>query len=225
MIIILIRTLFLYLFVLVTIRLMGKGELTELQPYEMVIMLMIAELAALSIEDTGTPILNNMVAIVTLLFAQIVISYINLKSQWARRIICGKPSILVHRGKINTEELKRLRININDLMEQIREKDYASLADVEFAILETNGELSIIPKANKKPVTAEDLHIAPAYENLPVSLIIDGHIHYENLKIAKCSEHWLMNQLKMYQIDDYKDVLFCFLDENRKLHVQKKDNK
>jgi uncharacterized membrane protein YcaP (DUF421 family) len=202
---------------------MGKGELTELQPFELVIMLMIAELAALSMENTGASILNNLVAIITLLFAQILISYINMKSEWARGIICGKPSVLVEKGKINMKELQRLRININDLVEQVREKDYVSLTDVEFAILETNGELSIIPKANKRPVTIEDLNIKATYERMPVSLIIDGHINHYNLKIAQHDENWLLEQLKSRSIDNYKDVLFCFLDENRKLYVQKKD--
>lgn len=223
MLIILIRTLFIYIFVVFAIRMMGKGELTELQPFELVIMLMIAELAALSMENTGASILNNLIAIITLLFAQILISYINMKSEWARGIICGKPSVLVNEGKINIKELQRLRININDLVEQIREKEYVSLADVEFAILETNGELSIIPKANKRPVTVEDLNIQPTYENMPVSLIIDGHINHTNLKIAQRNENWLLEQLRVRNISDYKDVLFCFLDENQKLYVQKKD--
>ncbi|MBB6216944.1 uncharacterized membrane protein YcaP (DUF421 family) [Anaerosolibacter carboniphilus] len=223
MLIILIRTLFIYIFVVFAIRMMGKGELTELQPFELVIMLMIAELAALSMENTGASILNNLIAIITLLFAQILISYINMKSEWARGIICGKPSVLVNEGKINIKELQRLRININDLVEQIREKEYVSLADVEFAILETNGELSIIPKANKRPVTVEDLNIQPTYENMPISLIIDGHINHTNLKIAQRNENWLLEQLRVRNISDYKDVLFCFLDENKKLYVQKKD--
>ncbi|MFT9493769.1 DUF421 domain-containing protein [Anaerosolibacter sp.] len=223
MLIILIRTLFIYFFVVFAIRMMGKGELTELQPFELVIMLMIAELAALSMENTGASILNNLVAIITLLFAQILISYINMKSEWARGIICGKPSILVEKGKINMKELQRLRININDLVEQVREKDYVSLTDVEFAILETNGELSIIPKANKRPATIEDLNIKANYESMPVSLIIDGHINHYNLKIAQHDEDWLLEQLKNRSIDNYKDVLFCFLDENRKLYVQKKN--
>lgn len=223
MLIILIRTLFIYFFVVFAIRMMGKGELTELQPFELVIMLMIAELAALSMENTGASILNNIVAIITLLFAQILISYINMKSEWARGIICGKPSILVEKGKINIKELQRLRININDLVEQVREKDYVSLTDVEFAILETNGELSIIPKANKRPVTIEDLNIKATYESMPVSLIIDGHVNHYNLKIAQHDENWLLEQLKSRSIDNYEDVLFCFLDENRKLYVQKKD--
>ncbi len=223
MLIILIRTLFIYIFVVFAIRLMGKGELSELQPFELVIMLMIAELAALSMENTGASIINNLVAIITLLFAQILISYINMKSEWARAIICGKPSMLVNHGKINMKELQRLRININDLVEQVREKDYASLRDVEFAILETNGELSIIPKSRKRPATLEDLGIKHPYESMPVSLIIDGHINYHNLEIINHNESWLLEELRSREIDNYKDVLFCFLDEHKDLYVQKKD--
>src|SRR6056297_2089962 len=140
MIIVFIRAILLYVFVLITIRIMGKGELAEMQPFELVIILMIAELAALPMEDLGTPLIDGFVAISTLLLLQLLISFITLKSEKARRFICGKPSILINKGKINEKEMKKLRININDLVEQLRAKDYPSVNDVEFAILETNGD-------------------------------------------------------------------------------------
>jgi len=206
-------------------RLMGKGELSEMQPFELVITLMIAELGALPMENLGVPLLNGVVAISALLFLQIVISYINLKSERARGIICGKPSILIHKGQINEKELRRLRVNINDLMEQIRTKEYSGIGDVEFAILETNGDLSIIPKDNKRPVTMEDLNLDAHYEGLPVSVIIDGHINYDNLRELNLSKEWLNHQLEDYEVEDPNEVLFSYVDSDKKLFVQKRDKR
>ncbi len=224
MIIIFIRTILLFIFVLISIRIMGTGELSQMQPFQLVIILMIAELAALPMENTGLPLLNGLVAILGLIFVQVVISFINLKSEKARSLICGKPSILISKGSINEQELKRLRINMNDLMEQIRSKDYQNLADVEFAILETNGDLSIIPKSDKRQVTIEDLNIESSYTGLPFSLILDGHINYDNLRKSKLTHDWLMSQLHAKGINSEKQVLICFIDANKKLYIQKKDS-
>lgn len=223
MIIILIRTILLYLFVLFCIRLMGKGELSEMQPFELVILLMISELASLPMENTALPLVKGFTAIIGLLFIQVVLSYITLKSEKARGMICGKPSILINHGNINEKEMKRLRINMNDLIEQMRVKNYHNLTDVEFAILETNGDLSVIPKAEKKNVTLEDLHISPSYDGLPVTLIIDGHINDDNLKKIDCSRDWLLSQIKTKGVNHPKQVLFCYADSNKEIYVHKKD--
>ncbi|WZL72429.1 DUF421 domain-containing protein [Clostridiaceae bacterium 35-E11] len=223
MLITLIRTLILYLLVLISMRLMGKAELAEMQPFQLVVTLMIAELAALPMEDTAIPLVNGVIAIMTLLFIQVLISFINLKSEKARGIICGKPSLLIHRGMINEKELKHLRITMNDLVEQLRTKDYPNISDVEFAILETNGDLSIIPKQNKRSATLEDLGIISSYEGLPISLIIDGHINDDNLQKIQLTRSWLKSQLKAKDVKDASEVLFCYVDANQKLYVQKKD--
>lgn len=225
MLITLIRTLILYIVVLICMRIMGKGEVAEMQPFELVIMLMIAELAALPMSDTGIPLMNGVIAIIALVFAQVSISIINLKSEKARSIISGRPSILINKGQINQKELQRLRISLNDLVEQIRAKDYPSIADVEFAILETNGDLSIIPKANKRNPTLEDLQLNADYEGLPISLIIDGHVNYDNLKKAKVTEKWLLDQLSARGISNPKDVLFSYIDASNYFYVQKKQQK
>lgn len=223
MITILIRSILLYLFVLITLRLMGKGELSEMQPFELVILIMISDLATVPMEDTGIPLLHGFISISALLFVQVLVSYLNLKSDTFRSIVCGKPSILIHKGVVDEKELKRLRISMSDLVEQMRLKDYYNLADVEFAILETNGDISIIPKPDKKTVTLEDLNIIPSDTGLPVSLIIDGHVYEDNLKKTSCSLPWLKSELKVQGINNIKDVLFCYMDKDKKLTVQKKD--
>lgn len=223
MLITLIRTFILYLLVLISMRLMGKAELAEMQPFQLVVTLMIAELAALPMEDTAIPLVNGVIAIMTLLFIQVLISFINLKSEKARGIICGKPSLLIHKGMINEKELKRLRITMNDLVEQLRVKDYPNLSDVEYAILETNGDLSVIPKANKRSVALEDINVIGSYEGLPMSLIIDGHINDDNLRKIQLTRSWLQSQLKAKGIANASEVLFCYVDANQNLYVQKKD--
>ncbi len=225
MIIILVRTLILYIFVLVSVRIMGKGELSEMQPFELVVTLMIAELAALPMEDTKLPLINGIIAILTILFVQITISFINLKSEKARGFICGKPSILINKGVINEKELRRLRINMNDLIEQLRTKDYPIIKDVDYAILETSGDLSIIPKSNKRPPTVEDIKASPVYEGLPTALIIDGKINYGNLKYVNLDESWLKEVLKQNNVDNTEDVFFCSIDESKDVFIQKMLNK
>lgn len=226
MIIILIRSILIYTILLISLRLMGKAELSQMQPFEFVIILMLAEHAALPMEDLGIPLINGFIAIFTLLIIQITVSYISLKSNLARKIICGKPSILINKGKIDEKEMRRLRININDLIEQLRIKDYPSLGDVEYAILETNGEISIIPKHNKKVITREDMKCKSSSEEIPLSLIIDGTIIYRNLTIANFTEDWLIKQLKKRNISKPKYVFYAYLDKSKKLHFQtKKDVK
>lgn len=222
MIIIFIRTLLLYCFVLVSMRIMGPGELSQMQPFQFVVIMMIAELAALPMENTGLPLINGFIAIFGLIFAEVVISYINLKSNKARSLICGKPSLLINKGSINEQELKRLRINIDDLLGHIRSKEYHNIADVEFAILETNGDLSIIPKPNKRSVNLEDLNLQESCDGLPVSLILDGYIDIHNLKKINLTEDWLKSQLESRGYFSEKQILLCYIDANKNLYFQQK---
>ncbi|MBS4535056.1 DUF421 domain-containing protein [Clostridium sp. D2Q-14] len=223
MIIILIRTIIVYVFVLIGMRIMGKRQVSEMQPFELVVTLMIAELATLPMENLEVPLINGLIAISALLFLEVLISYINLKSEKTRKIICGKPSILISKGKINEKELKKLRININDLVEQIRIKNYPSLNDVEYAILETNGDLSIIPKANKKIPTLDDLNIVCSHEGIPITLVVDGHINFESLRIIEKDKIWLEKQLKNFGVNNVKNVLFAYIDGREKIYVQEKN--
>lgn len=222
MIIIFIRTLLLYFFVLVSMRIMGPGELSQMQPFQFVVIMMIAELAALPMENTGLPLINGFIAIFGLIFAEVVISFINLKSNKARSLICGKPSLLINKGSINEQELKRLRINIDDLLGHIRSKEYHNIADVEFAILETNGDLSIIPKPNKRSVNLEDLNLQETCDGLPVSLILDGYIDIHNLKKLNLTEDWLKSQLESRGYFSEKQILLCYIDANKNLYFQQK---
>lgn len=225
MITIFIRTIILYILVVVAIRIMGKAELSELQPYELVIIIMISELASLPMSTVEMPFVNGVVAISTLVFLQIIISFVNLKSEKARAIICGKPSILIQNGRIIENELKTLRININDLIEQLRIKNFANIDDVEFAILETNGDLSVIPKSPKRPLTPLDMNISVTQEGLPISLIIDGKINQHNLNKTSVDFDWLHKELERKGINDINRVLYASIDHSNNLSIHLKNIK
>ncbi|MDQ2085714.1 DUF421 domain-containing protein [Herbivorax sp. ANBcel31] len=215
-----VRTLILYLLVITVMRLMGKRQIGELQPFELVVAIMISELASVPMQNTGIPLMNGIIPILTLLIAQLLFSFIGLKSTRARGIICGKPSVLIQNGKLKEPELRKEMYTINDLLEQLRIKNIPNIADVEFAILETNGQLSIIPKSQKRPVIPEDLNIQTEYEGAPLDLIIDGNINMDNLKIANLNEKWIFDELNKFGIKDVKDVLFASLDSSGNLYFQ-----
>ncbi len=223
MLILSVRAAILYLLVVLIVRIMGKHQIGQLQPYELVITILISELAAIPIQDTDIPLINGIIPILTLLFIQISLSLLTLKSEPARRIICGGPSILIENGKIIQKELTRLRYNINDLLEQLRLKDFPNIADVEYAILETSGKLSVIPKSQKRPVSPEDLNIETDYEGLPITLIIDGTLKRDNLNKIKQDEDWLLKELSQYGLTSWKQVLLAILDTSGKLFIQPKN--
>jgi len=217
-----IRTLILFSVVVVVMRIMGKRQIGELQPFELATAIMISELAAVPMQNTGIPLINGIIPILTLLIAQFTLSFISLKSVKARGIICGKPSILIENGKINEKNLRNEMFTLNDLLEQLRIKNVPNIADVEFAILETNGQLSVIPKSQKRPVNPEDLNIPTKYEGLPLDLIIDGIAIEKNLSQAGLDMDWLKSEINKSGIDNVKNVLFATLDTNGNLYCQKK---
>ena len=216
------RTLILFTLVIVTMRVMGKRQIGELQPFELAVAILISELAAVPMQNPGIPLINGIIPILTLLIAQMSLSYISLKSVKARGIICGKPSILIANGKIQEDELKKEMFTLNDLLEQLRINNTPNISDVKFAILETNGQLSVIPKSQKRGLTAEDLNISTNYEGLPLDLIIDGAVNHKNLQKANLDLSWLTNEIKKFGAQKPEDVLFASLDTQGNLYCQTK---
>ena len=167
MLITFIRTIILYLIVLIVMRLMGKREIGQLQPFELAISIMIADLASVPMTELGIPITNGIIPILGMLFMHMIISFINIKSIKMRQIICGKPSILIYRGKIDERVLRKERFTVNELQERLRGNNIFNISDVEYAILETNGEVTVIQKPDKKNLTLSDMGIQAQYEGLP----------------------------------------------------------
>lgn len=223
MLILFIRTIILYITVVIIMRLMGKRQIGQLQPFEFVITLMISELASVPMEEIGIPLISGLIPLFTLLFLQVTLSFILIKSERARNVICGTPSIIISDGKINEKELLKLQYSTNDLLEQLRNKDCFNILDVKYGILETNGELSIMLNNNVSPVTKKDMNINDTHSNIPLSLIVDGKIDKNNLNKTKYTKLTLAAEFKKYNIFNLNDVFYCTLDENGKLNYQLKD--
>lgn len=222
MLITFVRAILLYIIVLVVMRFMGKREIGQLQPFELVISIMIADLASTPMSEVGIPITSGIIPILGLLVMHLIISVLNMKSIRAREILCGKPRILIYRGKIDEKALIKEKFTINELEERLRGKDVMSLADVEYAILETSGEISVILKPNKKNVTLEDLNIEANYEGIPYDLVIDGQVMHHNLKILGKDIEWLKKELKKQKMKP-EEALVVTLDGSGKIFCQKKE--
>ncbi len=216
------RAIVLYLVVLIVMRLMGKREIGQLQPFELAISIMIADLASIPMTEIGIPIFNGIVPILGLLVMHLVISVINMKSLRAREIICGKPSILIYRGKINEKALVKERFTINELEERLRGNNVVNLGDVEYAILETSGQVTVIQKPEKRTTIPEDFNILPEYEGIPYDLVIDGKVMEANLQAIGKNYNWLKKQTEAFGIKP-EEALVVTLDGKGQIFCQKKE--
>ena len=221
MLIIFFRSIVLYTIVLIVMRLMGKREIGQLQPFELAIAIMIADLASIPMTDTGTPLSNGIVPILGLLVMHLIISLINIKSIKAREVICGKPRILIYRGKIDEKALQKERFTINELQERLRDKDVVNLGDVEYAILETSGQVTVIEKPNKRKLIPEDLGIMPDYEGIPYDLVVDGKIMYKNLQSIGKNYNWLKKEVNKFNMQP-EEALIVTMDGKGQIFCQKK---
>lgn len=218
------RSIILYIIVLIVMRMMGKREIGQLQPFELAISIMIADLATIPMTDTGIPIGNGIVPILGLLLMHLLISLINIKSTKLREIICGKPRILIYRGKIQEKAMIKERFTINELQERIRSQNVVNLGDVEYAILETSGQITVIEKPNKRQAIPEDFGIMPEYEGIPYDLVVDGKIMYQNLKEIGKDYNWLKKEVKKFKINP-EEALVVTIDGKGQIFCQKKEYK
>ena len=224
MVLIFVRTIIIYIFVLLVMRGMGKRQIGQMQPFELVIAMMIADLAATPMSEIGIPITYGLIPILGLLVMHILISIINLKSIKFRELICGKPRILIYRGKIDQTALKKENFTINELQERLRNNNITNLGEVEYAILETSGQVTVIQKPEKRSLTPEDMGIVPEYEGLSYDLVIDGKIMYDNLNILNKDYKWLKNQTKKFNMTP-EEALIVTIDGKNQIFCQKKEKK
>ena len=216
------RTLILYLVVIVSMRLMGKRQIGQLQPFEFAVAVMISEIAALPLTESDRKLHHALVPIAVLVVCQLLISFISIKSVRLRGLICGKPSTLIRNGRMLEKTMRKEMCTINELLEQLRLQNVQNVSDVEYAILETNGQLSVILKSQKRPVTPEDLNIDTKYEGPAIDLIIDGRLMDGTMKRMGISREWLDRQLQERGITDYSMVFYASVDSSGNLFVQKK---
>lgn len=218
-----IRCVIIYFIVLVIFRLMGKRQLGELQPFEFVITLIIADLATIPMAEINIPLVHGVIPLVTLTLVQFLISLISCKSITMRKIINGKPVIIISPDGIDFENLKKLNMNINDLNEALRNLNYFSFEDISYAIVETNGKLSVLPKSEASPVTCQDMKLKVKPTFLPLMLVCEGKLLKENLKVAKIDKKFIENILNKQGGYDIKEVIFLTIDNSGKVVLQIKD--
>jgi len=214
MIVVILRAIVLYVVVLCSLRIMGKGELGELQPFDLVVSLMIAELAAMPMEDLNSPMSHGLTAIATLVALQCLISFCSLKNNNFRRIICGNPSILIAHGKFNYKEMKRLRVNVNDILGQLRLKGYYNVEDVDYLIMETNGQMSVLASADC---------LTKECSRVPIAVVLDGKIMYENIDKYNLSKSKLEMEMKKQNLT-LNNVIYGAVDENNNYLLYKKNS-
>lgn len=215
-----IRTVVLYLCVVVSMRIMGKRQLGELQPSEFVVALMISELASIPLGENDVPLLHGIIPILALVIMELIFSVLVIKSEFMRRLITGSPIQIIKNGELIMKRLRGLRICIDDVMEQLRLAGYSSISQIDSAIIETNGQLSIIPKEEERPVVCRDLKLSPPQTHVPHTIISDGVLRRKNLEGAGLSEEWLKKKLAKYNITDYSQVAFLSITDKKELCLQ-----
>ena len=220
MFIVFIRTAILYTLVVAVMRIMGKRQIGELQPYEFVITIMISDLASLPMQDTRLPLLQGIIPIVTLLFLKTLLTQIGLKFQSTRKLVDGEPCILVHKGKINYSTLKKQQLNIDELLEELRLANYFNLDEIQYAILENDGQMSILPVDYNSSKSNCEKSTQNAEVALPKVLISDGKINKNSLTSIDKDEKWILNLLKNHNILSIKHVLIALYDTEGKFKFQ-----
>jgi uncharacterized membrane protein YcaP (DUF421 family) len=216
------RAIVLYIVVLIVMRLMGKREIGQLQPFELAISILIADLASIPMTEIGIPITNGIIPILGLLVMHLIISIINMKSIRARAVICGKPSILIYRGKIDEKVLRKERFTINELEERLRGNNIVNIGDVEYAILETSGQVTVIQKPNKRNTIPEDFGIMPEYEGISYDLVLDGKVEYANLEKIGKNYEWLRKAVAKFNMKP-EEALIVTIDAKDQIFCQKKE--
>jgi uncharacterized membrane protein YcaP (DUF421 family) len=219
-----IRTVILYIFVTLGIRLMGKRQIGDMQPNELVITLLISEIAAIPLQDTSQPILNGIMAIFMLVILEIVMSVLAMKNQYIRKIMSGKSVVVIKNGIIDQSAMKNVRMTVLDLIELLRGQNVFDISTVAFAVLEVNGNLSVLLKAEEQPATVGDLKIKTDEKALPLPIISDGKLLEDSLKALEIDINTVNKNLKKNNTT-VKDVFLMTIDRNGKYSiVKKRDN-
>lgn len=235
--IIFLRTIILSTIVCFTMRMMGKRQIGELQPFEFVVTIMASEVASIPMQDGSIPLISGIIPLFTLLAFQLLFSYCSTRSLFLRKLICGTPTILIDNGSIQIDNMKREIYSLSDLLEQLRGQGYDDISQIHTAILETNGTLSIIPKSLYKPTTAEMLDdmqttllkhktgdsvkpISNRSEGYAKTIIEHGKINYKNLYKENKDKQWLFKQLKKNNITNIRNIYYAGISTDGRIQIQ-----
>lgn len=216
------RALFLYVFLILAIRIMGKRQVGELQVTDFVSTLLLSEIAATPISDPDIPLLYAIIPITLIFSIEICTSFAANKSNFLKTVLDGRPSVLISHGKLNQKELERTRISLEELLSQLRQKSVSSIDQVEYAILEQNGQMSVIQKTCERATTLSDMNIQKEETGIAHPLILDGHVSEANLKLANHNRNWLEKQIKAKKLK-YSDIFLLTVDDSGTVNVIRKE--
>ena len=217
-----IRTFIIYVFIIIAMRIMGKRQLGEMQPAELVVTLMISDLAAVPMQDSGTPIVSGLVPIMVLIALELILSGIMLKVPFFHRLISGRPKIVIDKGKIDAKALKDMRLSIEDLMESLRQQGAFDLREIEYAIVESNGKISVYLKPGSRPATCNDMSLEVPDNGLPMVVISDGTVSQWGLQVCGLDGNWLTATLKKNKCHA-DEVFIMTADRSRAYTIMKKE--
>lgn len=218
------RTIILYFLIMVGLRLMGKRQIGELEPSELVLTMMLSDLATVPMQDFGIPLLSGVIPILTLLSLSMLLSQLSLCSIRFRRLLCGSPTVLIDHGRLRQDAMRKNRFTIDELLEELRGQGISNLNDVKYAILENSGQLSILPWPEVQPPSAKDLGTEVTDSvSLPIILINDGRVIAQNLEQYGKSEEWLQKQVKRQGLTSSRDIFLLTVDGNDKIHCLPKE--
>lgn len=218
MLVSLIRSFLLYIILIIVIRLMGKRQLGQMEPSEFVVTMLVADLAAVPMQDLGTPLLSGIIPILTVLFLELILSALSYYSITVRKLFCGRPVILMESGTILQENLKKTRITPDELTELLREKEITDLKTVKYAILEANGQLSALLYPEYQPVSPKDMGVQVEDLALPVTIISGGKLLHENLKISGRNDRWLRSVMKQHNCS-IQEVYLLTVEPSGKIYL------
>lgn len=220
MIMLLLRSVVLVCFAVFALRLMGKRQVGQLQPFELIIAIMIADLSTAPMESLDVPLWRGILPTLSLVLLHQLFTLLSLKSQRMRAFFSGTPTVVIHKGKIDAKAMEKLCFNLNDLLEELRSGGVLSPTEVGTAIMETSGKVSVFPMAQHRPATPRDLKLQTGYEGIPLTLVMDGKVEPNNLNLGGVTMEWLRENLAAMGYDQMEKVLLCYVDTDGLMNVQ-----
>lgn len=217
------RAIIIYIFVIMAVRVMGKRQVGELKPHELVITILVSSVASIPLEDNGMPLANCLVPILLFISFEIIVSVISMKSIWFRNLIQGKPIFIIRQGKLDQKRLKDLRFTVDDIVDALRQKDIFNIEEVEDAVIETNGSISVLPKSKYQPLTPDDVSISVEEKGMPITVVMDGKIvneYFNNDKIRNSEIELILQNVDM----PVKKIMLLTIDDNGNTYLIEKEH-
>lgn len=219
-----IRAFIIYIFVIIAVRIMGKRQVGELKPHELVITILLSAVAVIPLEENSMPLANCLVPILLFISMEIITSVVSMKSLWFRNLLQGKPIFVIRKGKLDQNKLKQMRFTIDDIVDALRQKDIFDLSEVEDAVIETNGSLSVLPKAEYKPLTPNDVNISVTEKGTPITIVMDGKPiseYFNELKIKNSEIELILQTVNT----DISKIMLLTIDDNGNTFLINKESK